>query len=108
MKFPISFFLAFFSAKLAAQAGDITNQLSNAQETVKSWGTDATLVLVIATVGFAIVTRWYCPSWLERAKQHADQAIGGAVFVYLVFYFFGETIKESFVQHLNFWNWFGL
>lgn len=108
MKHFLLIVLLLSPALVLADAGDLSEQLKEAGESIKQWGTDAMLALVIATVGFAIVTKWYCPRWLERARNHSLEAIGSAVFLYIIFYFFGDTIKDAFKENLNFWNWFGL
>ena len=93
---------------LLADAGDLSSTLKEATDEIKQWGSDAMLMFVIATVGFAVITKWWCPRWLERARQHSLEAIGFSVFLYVIFYFFGDTIRDAIGENLNFWEWFGL
>lgn len=101
-------FIFLIPSLLLADAGDLSTTIGEATVAVKQWGSDAMLLFVIVTVGFAIVTKWWCPRWLERARQNSFEAIGFSVFLYIIFYFFGDTIRDAIQENLNFWNWFGL
>lgn len=101
--------LFFVQSSLAlADAGDIGGKLQEATENVKQWGTDAMLLVMSGTVAFALITKYYCPRWLERARDHAWVSVGLTLGLYIVFFFFGDVIKDAVKENLNFWNWFGL
>jgi hypothetical protein len=91
-----------------ADAGDIGSALKDASGNIKEWGTDAMLAVTLANVGLALILKYYCPRWLERVRDHAWQSVGVTFGLYLIFFWFGNSIRDAFKQHLNFWQWFGL